>query len=153
MILPHQSIVNTSNSISDDESQTLRLSPYDALKSLDNALWKKREIKSLTLRRIGNADVYEFVLTGGKKYLVNAYSGLLFEVTSEVAKNIASIARNSLGKEASILSVELLDRHSYFYSYGDLPVYKVELGDDLHTKIYVSSKSGKIVNEFIVYWV
>lgn len=139
---PYPSIVNQTNSISENESQSVRLSPYDALKGLDNALWEKREIQSLTLRRIGNADVYVFVLAGGKEYLINANSGLPFEITSEVAKNVA---RDSLGKEASVLSVVLLDKHNYFYSYGSLPVYKVELDDDSHTNIYISSVNGKVL--------
>lgn len=142
IFLPYPSVVSESDFASDNISKSLRLSPYDALKGLDNALWKKREIQSLTLRRIDNIDVYEFVLTGKKEYLINADSGIPFEITSEVAKNIA---RNCLGKEASVLSIELLKKNNYFYPYGRLPVYKVEFDDNSHTNIYVSSINGKVL--------
>ncbi len=138
--LPKPSVVSQSNYISDNESQLLWLSPYDALKGLNNALWEKGEIRSLRLRHIDNVYVYEFVLAGGKKYLVNANTGLQFKITPEVAK---SIARKSLGREASVLSVEILEKHSYFYTYGSLPVYKVVL--DGNTCVYVSHENGKVL--------
>ncbi len=140
--IPYPSVVNKTNTAFDNEMQSLRLSPYDALKGLDNALWEERDIQSLTLRHIDSADIYEFVLSGGKKYLINANSGKPFEVTSKVAKNIA---RDGLGKKASVLSVVLLDKHNYFYPYGSLPAYKVEFDDASHTNIYVSKRDGKVL--------
>ncbi len=142
MYVPYPSVVNKTKTIPANELKLLRLSPYDALKRLDHGLLGKGEVKSLTLRRIGNVDVYEFFLAGGKEYLINANSGLPFKITPEVAKNIA---RDSFGKDASVFSVELLEKHSYFYSYGRLPVYKVEFDDDSHTSIYISSVNGDVL--------
>ncbi len=142
--LPYPSIQQGKTKlISENELQSLSLSPYDALESMDNALWEKNQIQSLTLRRIDNVILYEFTLGGGKKYTINANSGLPFKITSEVAQRIA---RDSFCKEASVLNVTLLNRHSYFFPYYEpLPAYKVEFDDDLHTNIYISPANGNIL--------
>lgn len=138
-VLEHETI---SSPISKDELRLLNLSPYNAFEKINDAFAENKQIQSLSLLRIDNVILYKFVVEGGREYMINANTGLLFKITSDVAK---SIAINSFGREASVNSVELLKQRSFFYSWGQIPAYKVEFNDDLETNIYISPNDGEIL--------
>ena len=99
-------------------------------------------VRSVVLLQIADQVVYQ-VETRRRAVLVNAETGEPFEVSALVAEQIARGAfRGTAGK----VTVEHLTAYDARYSGGDLPAFRVSLGDSANTVSYVSARNGSIVS-------
>jgi Na+-transporting NADH:ubiquinone oxidoreductase subunit F len=99
-------------------------------------------VRSVALIQLADHILYQ-VETRRRTVLVDAESGELFQVTAEVAGQIARGAfRGTPGK----ITIEQLTEYDARYSGGDLPAYRVSLGDSANTVSYVSARNGSIVS-------
>jgi Na+-transporting NADH:ubiquinone oxidoreductase subunit F len=99
-------------------------------------------VRSLVLIQILDQLVYQ-VETTRRTLLVSAETGDRFEVTPGMAE---AIARASFRGTPGTIGVERLDKYDARYSSGDLPAYRVSLGDQAATISYVSARNGSVVS-------
>ena len=98
-------------------------------------------VRSVVLLQIADHVVYQLE-TRRRGVLVNAETGEPFEISALVAEQVAREAfRGTAGK----VTVEHLTAYDARYSGGDLPTFRVSLGDSASTVSYVSARNGSIV--------
>ena len=98
-------------------------------------------IRSVALVQIADHVVYQLE-TRRRSVMVNAETGEPFEISAPVAEQVARGAfRGTAGK----VTVEELTAYDARYSGGDLPTFRVSLGDSARTVSYVSARTGAIV--------
>jgi uncharacterized iron-regulated membrane protein len=98
-------------------------------------------VRSLTVIQILDRVVYQ-VETRRRTLLVDAASGEPFEISADLAE---AIARASFRGTAGQVEVERLERYDARYSSGDLPAFRVSLGDAAKTVSYVSGRTGSMM--------
>jgi uncharacterized iron-regulated membrane protein len=98
-------------------------------------------VRAVTLVMIADKVVYQ-VEARRRTLLVDAETGEPFQVSAAVAERVA---RESFRGTAGKVEVEHLTQYDARYSGGDLPTYRVSLGDSAHTVSYVSARTGAIV--------
>ena len=134
------------NRVRDTSGQTVDLSraivsPAQALERLadqDSAA----PARAVSLVQILDHVVYQ-VDTRRRTFLVDAENGELFEITPAVAE---SIARKSFRGTVGEVMVEQLTAYDARYGSGDLPAWRVSLGDEAGTVSYVSGKNGTVIS-------
>jgi Na+-transporting NADH:ubiquinone oxidoreductase subunit F len=99
-------------------------------------------VRSIGLVMIADNVVYQ-VETRRRTLLINAETGEPFEISAAVAEQVA---RASLQGTPGQVAVERLTQYDARYSGGDLPTYRVSLGDSANTVSYVSARNGSIVS-------
>lgn len=98
-------------------------------------------VRSVSLLQIADHVVYQ-VETRQRTVLVDASTGEPFEISAAVAEQVARSAfRGSPGQ----VTVERLTEYDARYSGGELPAFRVALGDSAATVSYVSARTGSIV--------
>ncbi len=115
--------------------------PADAMARLEEILGQSPQVSWLDLRQILNTVVYEVKLKDGSIHLLNAQSGQEFNVTPELAEEIA---RAEFPTQASILRVERLNGNDFSYPFGPVPVYRVVFDDSRATHAHVSIRTDEI---------
>ncbi len=118
----------------------LRISPADVVTQAQETLGVKADVQDMALTQIGGRVYYEIRFTGSESTLIDARSGELFNITAEVASEIAEIQVQDL----PVVMVSRVDRHSLAYPWGQLPVYRVSFGDARGTQAYVSIRNGAV---------
>jgi uncharacterized iron-regulated membrane protein len=98
-------------------------------------------IRSVSLIQVGDHVVYQLE-TRQRTLLVDAASGEPFEVSAQVAEQVA---RGAFRGTPGDVTVERLTEYDVRYTGGDLPSYRVSLGDSAGTVSYVSARNGSIV--------
>jgi hypothetical protein len=84
---------------------------------------------------------YDIRLKNGTAHLINAVSGRIFSITPDLAERYV---RNTYPAEGGVLKVEQVDRYSYAYQGGSLPVYHVVLDANPSVDFYVSVNDGVV---------
>ena len=99
-------------------------------------------VRSITLIQVLDNVLYQ-VEARRRTLLVNAETGEPFEVSAAVAERIA---RETFRGVPGKVEVERLTSYDARYSSGDLPAFRVSLGDSASTVSYVSARNGAIVS-------
>ena len=104
---------------------------------------------SVELKKVAGRVIYAVYSKKGEPHFVDATTGSAFNITSEIAQEIAL---GDFLQEAGVAKVSTLKWHSTFYGWGPLPVYRVDLDDPGETTYYINSKTGKI-ERLKDYWI
>lgn len=134
------------NRVRDGEVRPLQvgravISPAQAVARLSEGDSVSR-VRSVALIQIADYVVYQ-VETRRRAVLINAETGEPFEISAAVAEQVARGAfRGMPGK----VTVERLTEYDARYRGGDLPTYRVSLGDSAATVTYVSARNGTVVS-------
>jgi uncharacterized iron-regulated membrane protein len=123
--------------------QAATLSPAEAVARLDQALGESPEIAWVTVRPLLNKVVYEIETGQGHIYLIDAAGGELFEITPELAGQLAVAA---MPNPAPIGGVDRVDRNTIAYFFGPVPAYRVTFADSAGTRAYVAIAPNPIWN-------
>ena len=107
------------------------------------------QIRELRLRNIRGQLVYEVYKAGKSSLFVLAHDGSPLKPIDVTQAKQAALAdyTNSIDVD----SVDLLENPPWEYS-GPLPVYRVQLKDSRHTRIYVSPMTGEVLKRRNAYW-
>lgn len=117
------------------------ISPAQAIARLSEGDSTPR-VRSVALIQIADNVVYQ-VETRRRSVLINAETGEPFEISAAVAEQVARDAFRGMPGE---VTVERLTEYDARYSGGDLPAYRVSLGDTAATVTYVSARNGTVVS-------
>lgn len=139
MVLPGKRVRDTSNKPLDVGRAVV--SPAQALARLSERD-SSGAVRSIALIQILDNVVYQ-VETRRRTVLVNAETGEPYEISEAVAERIA---RATFRGTAGNVAVERLTSYDTRYSSGDLPAFRVALGDSASTVSYVSARNGAIVS-------
>ena len=101
-----------------------------------------RRVRSVALIQIADNVVYQ-VETQRRTALINAETGEPFEISAGVAEQVARGAFRGMPGQ---VTVERLTEYDARYTGGDLPTYRVSLGDSAATVTYVSARNGTVVS-------
>jgi hypothetical protein len=107
--------------------------PAEAAQSLPNP---DIPVRTVTLRDLAGRAVYHFVLRNGSHAFVDAATAQRIEFTDSLAR---LLARRALVDSTTTMSLTRLDAFDARYSFGALPAYRVELGDEAGTIIHVGA--------------
>lgn len=139
MVLPVKRVRDTGNKPLDAGRATV--SPAQALARLTEPD-STAAVRSIALIQILDNVVYQ-VETRRRTVLINAETAEPFEISAAVA---GRIARGALRGTPGNVTVEHLTSYDARYSSGDLPAFRVSLGDSASTVSYVSARNGSIVS-------
>jgi len=117
------------------------VSPAEAVEELARVLGSYPEVNRLSLRRIGDTLAYQVSLKSGVSHLIDARSRQLFTVTQELAEQIA---RDEFSIQTPVHHIDLVRRHTFDYSWGPLPAYRIMFDDKQGTVSYVSTIDGTV---------
>jgi uncharacterized iron-regulated membrane protein len=117
------------------------VSPAEAVNELARVLGSFPEVNWVSLRRVGDTLAYQISLKSGSSYLIDTRSRQLFTVTPEMAEQIA---RGESSLQTNVHQIELLRRHTFDYSWGPLPAYRISFNDEWGTVSYVSTIDGTV---------
>jgi len=120
---------------------SLEMSPAAAIDRLEELTGQSVEVQSVNLRRLPEMVVYEISRRDGPTALLDAQTGQLVEITSELAETIALADRPQAG---AVQAVDQLAYNDQGYVYGPLPVYRVVLADGKDTYVHVTADTGEI---------
>ena len=121
--------------------QAIELSPAEAIARLETETGQTYAVTGVSIRRILDTVAYEIRTTEGETYLINAQSNDQFEITSDLAEQIA-LAEFPTG--ANIIATERIDFNSRQYPFGPVPVYRVSFDDEPGTYSHVSIKPSPV---------
>lgn len=142
MILPRLSVGPEKPPISDAvDIKKVSVSVKEVLSNLETVVGDLSQVRSVTLKRIVDSDVYEIITTSRGPLLVDAESGNLFSITAQRAE---AIAKRHMASGPRELRVEPLSHHEFTYPWGPLPVYRVVVPEDPSTFYYVSARDGTV---------
>jgi Peptidase propeptide and YPEB domain len=119
----------------------ITLSPAQAVANLEKALGTSSRVNSVNLKRIQDIVAYEVRVENGAAHLINAVSGKVFSITRDLAERYV---RDAYPTEGGVVKVEKIDRYSYAYQWGSLPVYRVVLDANPSVDFYVSVNDGVV---------
>ena len=122
--------------------QEVTLSPAEALSHLSKLVDGSPRAQSIGLKKIAQSVIYEINLANGGSYLLEAQTGQLFTMTPEIAEEIA---RDYVSSSADVLETDLTTLHSYAYSWGPLPAFRIVFNHDPSTAYYVSVRDGNVL--------
>ena len=116
----------------------LVISPAEAAQAIagDTA-----SIRDVSLLPLFNGLAYYFHRYGALPVLVDASSGAIITITSEMALRLAQELEQP---GPTTTGVERLERHTLGYSAGPLPVYRVTFSDPAGVVTYVEARSGQV---------
>lgn len=118
-----------------------RISPSEAISALDERGRASGDIGSLRLELIGSRPTYVIRSEGSGISLVDAMTGVSFEIDGPRA---LQIARDLYGGTGTPADPVLVDSRGLRYFMGELPAYRVAFDDDYGTEIYVAVRSGTV---------
>ena len=119
----------------------VRVSPSEAISALEAQGGASGDIGSLRLELFGSRPTYVVRSEGSGISLVDAMTGVPFEIDGPRALQIAHDLYAGPGTPADPV---LVDARELRYFMGELPAYRVEFDDDYGTEIYVAVRSGTV---------
>lgn len=126
----------------------IKISPRDLPSILGGRLPASPHVIHLSVENRGltGDPVYKIQVEGkSEPRIVNAVTGEILEpLSAEDAKTIAARGYGGTGTVAGVECIAEEYQKGYDY-YGDLPVFRVNFSDRMHTRFYVSPFTGEIV--------
>lgn len=95
-------------------------------------------ITQMTVERLGAKIVYRLTGAGGAVMLLDAGDGSRVVVDEAVAREVVLLD----SPRATIGAATLIERHDGVYQGGALPVWRIQLGDEVGTVVHVSVATG-----------
>ena len=116
------------------------ISPAEAVRAFESTQPQPREIREVGIGNVLGTAVYR-IRTPRTTFLINAETGQPFVVDQATA---VGIARAAFAGEPGEITTETLDHHTGGYLTGDLPVFRVSLGDRDATVAFISPADGDV---------
>ncbi len=124
------------------EQEPLLLTAEDNLLPIAEVLESIGAVSSIELKPLLGNPTYQVLTTEGNTLLFDASTG---EVLSPLQEEISlQIASADFTGEAGTLTATMLEQGNSEYR-GPLPVWRVVMGDDEDTRIYVSPLTGDVI--------
>ena len=142
MILPRPLLESKGPAMSNViDIRKVSVSAQEAVAKLTTKLGEMPQVKEMTLKRIADTDVYEIHTASHGSHLIDAQSGEPFSITAQRAEGIA---KGQMVPGARILQIELLSQHTFDYSWGPLPAYRIVFEQDPSIVYFVSAHDGTV---------
>lgn len=117
------------------------VSPSEAIQNLNANGGKSSDVTGVVLTSIDGMPVYQVLSRDGSSHLINAVTGHILTITSDLAKRII---QDNVSTNGRSIKVANLDTHDIFYPHGPLPVYRMTIDGDSSNIFYVSPQNGVI---------
>lgn len=125
------------------------LTADESLVPLGSVLAEYENAESIKLRRLEGAPVYEIRLFGGGAAMHDAATGA--RLTPLDAETVERIAINDFAAKSAPAKPQLIEVHNSEYR-GDLPAWRVEMGDAGDTRLYISPATGEVLARRSAIW-
>jgi hypothetical protein len=142
MILPNRWFgLITLKSTSAIDYSSVTVSPAEAIQNLNAKEGKSLDVTGVVLTSVNSVPVYQVFLRDGSSHLINAFTGHIFTITSDLAERII---RDNVSTNGRPVKVVNLVTHDILYPIGPLPVYRITIDGDSSNIFYVSVQNGVI---------
>lgn len=131
------------------EADPIPLTGEEDLIPLAQVLSGYDDADSVVIRRLEGVPVYEIRLFGGNTALHDGATGR--RLTPLDANIVKRIAVNDFAGEAVPGEPQLIEAHNSEYR-GDLPAWRVAMGDEGGTRLYISPSTGEVLARRSAIW-
>jgi len=129
--------------------RTVAMSPAEAVAHLTDSLGRPPAVSAVKLEQVWDlALVYQITLTDGQVFMIDTATGNLFEMTPDMA---AQIAKADYPAGGPVSRVERLEQHDLGYMDGPLPVYRVVFDERKATYSHIAVYTGELQRSNIMH--